>query len=342
MFKYYKNLPKIELFIYSLYNKRMVTNDKSFLNIKDYLDLVTTREQTRAGFIAFALEKNRLSTPVVEEAKILRQLASGAKTPRELLNLEKIRLPLLTAAGLSDKSLKYLTENDRDKAIEELIKNFLEPAGDKFVEEVVYRYLLVKGDSLGGSMRNLVGAYAQQKLVRALITILRFQGFEYEVLLSNSNNWSKVSNDDADIEKYIKAFYWKNTNENRILSFNLKIPIVRNNVDICLFSSGKEEYDLKKCINSPEKTIMLGELKGGIDPAGADEHWKTANTALERIRNAFKIKGYKVKTSFIGAAIENKMAEEIFAQLNNGTLTKAANMTKQNQLVDYCSWIISL
>ncbi len=29
-----------------------------------------------------------------------------------------------------------------------------------------------------------------------------------------------------------------------------------------------------------EKTLMLGELKGGIDPAGADEHWKTANTVL--------------------------------------------------------------
>ena len=24
---------------------------------------------------------------------------------------------------------------------------------------------------------------------------------------------------------------------------------------------------------------MLGELKGGIDPAGADEHWKTGNAA---------------------------------------------------------------
>jgi hypothetical protein len=32
----------------------------------------------------------------------------------------------------------------------------------------------------------------------------------------------------------------------------------------------------------------LGELKGGIDPAGADEHWKTARTALQRIDDAFR------------------------------------------------------
>jgi hypothetical protein len=34
-------------------------------------DLVTSREQTREGFIAFALEKNRRSTPIIESAKSL-------------------------------------------------------------------------------------------------------------------------------------------------------------------------------------------------------------------------------------------------------------------------------
>jgi len=31
----------------------------------------------------------------------------------------------------------------------------------------------------------------------------------------------------------------------------------------------------------------MGELKGGIDPAGADEHWKTANKALDKMRKPF-------------------------------------------------------
>jgi hypothetical protein len=40
----------------------------------------------------------------------------------------------------------------------------------------------------------------------------------------------------------------------------------------------------------------------GIDPAGADEHWKTANFALERIRKSFA-KKKKPQTFFIGASI---------------------------------------
>jgi type II restriction enzyme len=35
--------------------------------------------------------------------------------------------------------------------------------------------------------------------------------------------------------------------------------------------------------------ISCGELKGGIDPAGADEHWKTAVSAFRRITTSFGI-----------------------------------------------------
>ena len=92
-----------------------------------------------------------------------------------------------------------------------------------------------------------------------------------------------------------------------------------------------------------ERAIMFGELKGGIDPAGADEHWKTGNTALERIRTKFGAAGYpQIMTSFIGAAIELAMAQEIYAQLESGTLTNAANLTNNNQLIEYCNWLIDL
>jgi type II restriction enzyme len=48
--------------------------------IKSATDLVTSREQTRAGFITFALEENRLSTPIIESAKSLKVLASREKS----------------------------------------------------------------------------------------------------------------------------------------------------------------------------------------------------------------------------------------------------------------------
>ena len=127
-------------------------------------DLITTREQTRSGFIEAALEKNRKALPYIEDAKTLKSYALRAKTPLELLNMPNIYKGLLTASGLSDKSLKYFSDIDKVDAIRKMIEEFLIPAGDGFVDELVYRYLLIRGDSLGGSMRNLVGAIAEMKL----------------------------------------------------------------------------------------------------------------------------------------------------------------------------------
>jgi len=311
--------------------------------IKKAEDLVTSREQTRAGFMAFALEKNRRSTPIIENAKSFKVLAAKAKTAKELLKIEEIRPALLTAAGLSDKAINYFTEEDKDKAIIGLIENFLEPAGKYFVDEVVYRYLLIKGDSLGGSMRNIVGVIAQQKFIRTLLSNLSVSATNYQWLDNKTKKWENKPVNDFSIEEQLKALSWKNPKgKSRVLSFNLNIPIVRNNIDICLFSADIEEYNNGDIVNNPEKILMLGELKGGIDPSGADEHWKTGNTALNRIRESFANHNLKLSTSFIAAAIEKKMASEIFSQLQKGTLSNAANLTVDEQLVSYCDWLLKL
>ena len=107
---------------------------KNHSHIEKFEDLITSREQTRAGFIQFALEKNRRSTPYIEDAKTFKIYASKAASPDDLLNIEEIRSPLLTASGLSDKALNYFTEDDKIKAIKELIDKFLKPAGKNFIE----------------------------------------------------------------------------------------------------------------------------------------------------------------------------------------------------------------
>src|SRR5437868_15271927 len=89
---------------------------------------------------------------------------------------------------------------------------------------------------------------------------------------------------------------------------------------------------------SPELYIALGELKGGMDPAGADEHWKTARTALNRIQEAFARLGLNPHTFFVGAAIERKMAREIWTQLESGVLENAANLTDDNQIAAVSRW----
>ena len=110
--------------------------------IKKATDLVTSREETRAGFISMALEKNYIAVPYVKEAKALKALASKVSKPIELLDVDDLRVGLLTASGLSDKALNYLTDSDKVIAIKDLIEEFLEPAGDKFIDELVYRYFI--------------------------------------------------------------------------------------------------------------------------------------------------------------------------------------------------------
>ena len=306
--------------------------------------MVTSHGQTRAGFIEAALAKNYKAQPYIEQAKTLKNLASQAASPIGLLDIAEIQNCLLAASGLSDKSLKYFTDDDKHEAIKKMITEFLEPAGDKFVDELVYRFLLIKGDALGGSMRNYVGAIAQMKLVRKLMSLLSVQDIPFMVLFKSDkkkNKWQSLEYERIfDKADEIAAIHWNNLLGSRILFFNAIVPLVRNNIDICLYEGSSETFDGGGIVNDDGKAIMFGELKGGIDPAGADEHWKTGNSALERIREAFS--GYSVKTSFIAAAIEKKMATEIYAQLMEGTLSNAANLTVDGQLTAYCNWMINL
>ncbi|MDI6788136.1 MAG: AvaI/BsoBI family type II restriction endonuclease [Planctomycetota bacterium] len=309
-------------------------------HLSDSKDLVTPYEATRAGFVSLALERNRRATPFIEQARSLKSFASAAKNPKDLLNIKEINSALLCAAGVSDKASSHLEDKDKIEAINGLIKNFLELAGAKFVEELVYRFLLTKGDTLGGSMRNVGGILGQRKFARAIISALAITKTPFYWLNTKSNTWVKANNDDADIELFLRGINWKHTGRKRTALFNLTAPMVKNNIDFCLLNCDykKVSIDYKK----PELYISCGELKGGIDPTGADEHWKTANTALSRIRKAFSNKRLSLQTFFIGAAIEKKMAGEIWEQLKDGMLTNAANLTNHDQVNSLCNWLIKL
>ncbi|MBM4056534.1 MAG: restriction endonuclease [Planctomycetes bacterium] len=321
-------------------------NKPNLPHLKSSKDLETTYEAVRAGFVALALEKNRQATPYVEEARALKVAASTAKTPSDLLNIPDIQSALLTAAGVSDKANNHLMPRDKKEAIKGLIDNFLEPAGKKFVEELVFRFLLIRGDSLGGSMRNIGGVLAQRKLIRSIISALKVAGKSYEWLHSETNVWGKMSENDAEIEIFIRGISWKKDTQCRTALFNLIVPIVGNNIDLCLFNRESKDFSNKKIardiLNSSDSYIALGELKGGIDPAGADEHWKTARTALSRIQDAFSKFGHKPYLFFIGAAIESKMATEIWNMLKTGKLSNAANLTDDNQIASVSRWLCNL
>ena len=207
-------------------------------------DLVTSYNETRAGFIAIALEKNRRATPYIEEARVLQHRIKNIDSPGKLLDIPDIRNGLIAAAGLSDKAASHLGEDGCSAAVREFIDKFLAPAGDTFKEELVFRFLLTKGDSLGGKMRNIVGALAQRKLCLSIISSLRLSNIDFYVLDDTSNQWtsSKEIDDDTEMENS-RGISWKTSKDkDRTLYFNITVPIVGNNIDMVLLNKPSTEY----------------------------------------------------------------------------------------------------
>ena len=315
---------------------------------KPYLDhlvssksLKTSSAGVRAYVAAKNLEERRRFEPFVWQARALKATASRAKSPADLLNMAEIQEALLTAAGVSDKAAGHLEDTDKVDAIEGLIRNFLEPEGANFVEELVFRFLLTKGDTLGGAMRNVGGFLAQCRLTRSIIGHLRNAGHQCRWLESGKTKWQELSDNDADIELRLRGLSWTGPAGPRTLIYNLTVPIVRNNIDLCLFDRDAETLS-KKVHGDASAYLALGELKGGIDPAGADEHWKTAHTALNRIRMAFTNAKARPVIFFIGAAVATKMATEFWSMLKKNELENAANLTDDAQLASISRWLCSL
>ena len=315
--------------------------------IKSSKDLETTYQAKRSGFLEIALRKNREALPYIDEAKALKVIANSYKKPSDLAKDKRVFVPLSEAAGISTKASNYLDKADISGIVDEFVKNFLEPAGDNFVDELIYRFLLTKGDALGGRMRNIVGALASEKITRFILANLRNSNLKHSILLNKSTKWIDTKSVTQDDLISVKAIRWVTIKgDEREIVYNIKVPVVTKNIDISIFNVQTTSVNtpllIKQFVTNPKNYIALGELKGGIDPAGADEHWKTANTALQRIRTSFKSSSCNVKTFFVGGAIEISMAEEIFNQVKNGELTTAANLTNENQLSEICSWIINI
>jgi DNA (cytosine-5)-methyltransferase 1 len=146
---------------------------------------------------------------------------------------------------------------------------------------------------------------------------------------------------EAEMATRTKALRWQNKEASyRSLILNINVPQVKKNIDIVLLDDKIDEVkapSLANTLGNNKKYLAIGELKGGIDPAGADEHWKTANTALERVRKSFS---KTLDLFFIGAAIEAEMSKEIYRQLKSRELSNAANLKFDEQLSALCKWLI--
>ena len=290
-------------------------------------DLLTSHKATVEGFLEQALAKTEKATPYSEAATKFHQALQRVQDVNSLdllLDDPNYRGGLIAAAGFSLKSTNHLTKEELDEAIKRVFSTLKDKFGEAFREEIVYRYLLTMGDTLGGSMRNYIGAEAGIKLTRSLLDVLPNE--DEANLIIKKNNKGKI-----------RQIAWSN----RFILFDAKTQLIGNNVDVILLDSSLA-VTLKELVTIPAAYLACGELKGGIDPAGADEHWKTARSALVRIQNSFAKHNQNPALFFVGAAIEVNMAKQIFDDLQNGLLTHAANLTVSEQVADLASWLVAL
>jgi hypothetical protein len=294
-----------------------------FINSPD--DLITSHTATVEGFLKQALAKTEKATPYSEAAMRFHEALQRVKdidTLDTLLDDPNFRPGLIAAAGFSLKATGHLTKDELDEAIKKVFSTLRDKSGEAFRDEIVNRYLLTAGDTLGGSMRNYIGAEGGLKLATAIIAALS-AGEEIEIKKSDKGKVQRIA--------------W----DSRLLLFDVKTALIGNNVDAILLDTS-HAASVKELVTIPQAYLACGELKGGIDPAGADEHWKTARSALARIQTTFGKYGHQPALFFVGAAIETRMAQEIFKDLNTGLLTYAANLTVPAQVEDLAGWLVRL
>lgn len=296
--------------------------------ISSAADLVTPRAAIIEGFIEQARMKSEEAAPFVAEAKRFVKALSGVKSESDLHNLladPETRDALISAAGLSDKARGHLSENELDQAALNVLHQFFSMEEGEFGEEILYRYLLTKGDALGGKMRNLIGGIAEEKFASHVVAALQSQKINPRLGTSRSNKVNRIQ--------------WGG----RLTLFNRTPKFIGKNIDFIMLDLSIPHQNERELLEMPMAYLTCGELKGGIDPAGADEHWKTARSALNRIAERFEKKGMPHPSLFfVGAAVAKSMAKEIYADLQSGKLAYAANLTQDDQVRDLADWIVSL
>ena len=292
-------------------------------DIKSYQDLVTSHEAVRDGFLEQALRKVAAAEPYIAQAIHFQNRLQEIPDLTSLIDATDIREELTATAGFSDKSAHNFSASELEEALFEVLSKIEANSRKDWRSEIVFRFLLTRGDSLGGAMRNIIGAAAQEKFSGALITALAQERTTPMITRASTGKIQRIS--------------WTH----RVLMFDRTSRFVGNNIDVILTQQPSEDMSDRSLLSNQGYYLACGELKGGIDPAGADEHWKTATRALDRIREKFA-PPLTPKLFFVGAAIEDSTAKEIFAQLESGALTTAANLNIPEQIANLADWLINL
>lgn len=109
-------------------------------------------------------------------------------------------------------------------------------------------------------------------------------------------------------------------------------------------SKAKSKFgiDLHSTNDNSNSLIWGAELKGGADPAGSDEHWKTATQALNRVIEACQETGReKPSLSFIATILVERVAIEAQNWITSGKLSSVYNLYRIEQNEEYRKLFLS-
>ncbi len=211
------------------------------------------------------------------------------------------------------------------------------------------------GASLDGGWRNEVGRLAYNSILNPLITYLHQLG-KLDCVTYKLKGRIVLDEDDqprgrarrlnvADLAPAQLEATLESLNDNRVVF--RQIDLVNGNQillnrQLYWLEPGDSGHkyrigpDLLTQVQGPEdKSIedarypWAGELKGGADPAGSDEHWKTATRAFSRIIEAAeKTRRPRPMLSFLATILVDRVAVEAELMLERGELTSVYNLTK--------------
>lgn len=202
------------------------------------------------------------------------------------------------------------------------------------------------GDALGGISRNEVGRWAASQVIRYLLLHLHSLGClktiqfslkdELENLEENENSDEEPPVDTLTVTPNTDLVRWLERFERSRVKFR-EIELTNGNkllLDRQLtWRDPKQEKDYKIGPDLHSRTVLMdmvwaGEIKGGADPAGSDEHWKTAKTALQRILTAAaKTDRPQPRLSFLATILVERVAREAQEWMDEGKLTSVYNLT---------------
>jgi hypothetical protein len=200
------------------------------------------------------------------------------------------------------------------------------------------------GDSLGGSSRNEVGRVAYAQVLRPLVLDLwKHDSLDSILYCTRCGLAPGIERDDdavLSVAQTVDVAAWLDEVEAQHIKY--KEIHLKNGVTLLLdksirwYDKAGQDYTPSIDLHSSSGNDSLGiiatwgaEVKGGADPAGSDEHWKTARSALSRVLDDAEKSGHpKPPLSFIGVTIVETVAYEIVQWQREGKLVSAYNLTK--------------